>query len=80
MPKARPPAVTTGDLIAQRRLYPVAEAAQLLGIHRVTLYQRAGEGLITILRIGGRSYVAADEIERYIRDAQPAQVTTRQVG
>jgi excisionase family DNA binding protein len=73
----RRPAVTTGDLIAQRRLYPVQEAADLLGLHRTTLYARAGEGLITILRIGGRSYVAADEIERYIREAQPAHVTRR---
>jgi excisionase family DNA binding protein len=77
---ARRRPVTTGDLIAQRRLYPVAEAAELLGVHRVTLYHRAGKGLITILRIGGRAYVAADEIERYIRDAQPVQVTTRQAG
>jgi len=72
--------VTTGDLIAQRRLYPVQEAADLLGVHRTTLYNRAGEGLITILRIGGRAYVAADEIERYIRDAEPVHVATRQAG
>jgi hypothetical protein len=83
MPKngrPRKPPVTTGDLIAQRRLYPVAEAADLLGMHRTTLYARAGEGLIELLRISGRTYVAADEIERYIRDAQPVHVTTRQAG
>ena len=67
----RPAAVTTGDLVTQRRLYPVQEAAELLGVHRTTLYNRSNEGLITLLRIGGRTYVAADEIERYIRDAQP---------
>jgi excisionase family DNA binding protein len=81
MPKngrPRKPPVTTGDLIAQRRLYPVAEAAELLGMHRTTLYNRAGEGLITLLRIGGRTYVTDDEIDRFIRDAQPAQVVGRQ--
>ena len=76
MPKnGRPAAVTTGDLIAQRRLYPVQEAADLLGVHRTTLYNRSAEGLITLLKIGGRTYVAADEIERYIRDAQPVART-----
>jgi excisionase family DNA binding protein len=72
--------VTTGDLIRQRRLYPVQEAADLLGVHRTTLYNRAGEGLITLLRIGGRTYVAADEIERYIAAAQPVDAAGRQVG
>jgi excisionase family DNA binding protein len=56
----------------------VAEAAELLGVHRTTLYQRSAGGLITILRIGGRAYVAADEIERYIRDAEPVLTTPRQ--
>jgi excisionase family DNA binding protein len=69
--------VTTGDLIAQRRLYPVQEAADLLGMHRTSLYNRAREGRLTLLRIGGRTYVAADEIERYIRDAETVQVAGR---
>jgi excisionase family DNA binding protein len=70
--KKRDPPVTIGDLVAQRRLYPIAEAAELLGVHRTTLYTRHHDGLIRIVRIGGRAYVAADEIERYIAAAQPA--------
>jgi excisionase family DNA binding protein len=67
----RKAAVTIGDLVNQRRLYPIAEAAELLGVHRATLYNLRREGLITLIRIGARTYVAADEIERFIRDAQP---------
>jgi excisionase family DNA binding protein len=68
----RAPAVTTDDLLARRLLYPVAEAAELLGVHRTTLYTRHREGLIALVRVGGRTYVAADEIERYIAAAEPA--------
>jgi excisionase family DNA binding protein len=57
--------------VARRLLYPVQEAADLLGVHRTTLYARHREGLIELVRIGGRTYVSADEIERYIRAAQP---------
>jgi excisionase family DNA binding protein len=77
--RPRPPAsqepITAADLIAQRRLYPVDEAARLLGMHRVTLYHRAREGQIQFLKVGGRTYVAADEIERFILRAQPATIS-----
>ena len=69
-PKKPPPAaITTGNLIRERCLYPIAEAAELLGMTRASLYNRRREGAISLLRIGGRTYVAVDEIERYIRDA-----------
>ena len=70
-PKRQP--ATTTDLIARRRLYPVREAAALLGMHRTTVYSRHREGLIEILRIGGRAYVSADEIERFITQAEPTR-------
>jgi excisionase family DNA binding protein len=76
-PVTKPKPVTVNDLVASRRLYPVAEAAQLLGMHRTTLYNRSAEGSITLLRIGSRTYVAADEIERYIRAALPIAHTAR---
>jgi excisionase family DNA binding protein len=81
VPKKDRTPVTTGDLIAQRRLYPVQEAADLLGVHRATLYNRSRAGQIDLLRIGGRTFVAADEIERYIAKAgEPVHAPARQAG
>jgi excisionase family DNA binding protein len=50
---------------SRRRLYPVAEAARLLGIHRATLYHRAREGAIEFVRVKTNTYVPADEIDRF---------------
>lgn len=75
MPKGpkRTPAVTVGDLVARRRLYPIAEAAELLGMCRASLYNRRAEGKITFVHVGARTYVTADELERFIAAAEPAR-------
>jgi hypothetical protein len=41
------------------------EAAQILRISRVTLYQRINAGLIQIQKDGRRSVVTASELQRY---------------
>jgi excisionase family DNA binding protein len=78
VPKTRRKPVTTSDLIAKRLLYPVAEAAILLGAHRTTLYARAREGRLELLRVGGRTYVTGAELERYVREeTEPAHLEDR---
>jgi excisionase family DNA binding protein len=76
----RPQAVSTADLVTQRLLYPVAEAAQLLGVHRTTIYDRAREGRIQLVRSGGRTFVRADELHRYVAELEPAQLESRKAG
>lgn len=64
----RQPAPTTNDLVKQRLLYPLGEAAQLLGRHRTSLYDLARQGRLELVRDGGRTYVLAEEIERYLTE------------
>lgn len=50
-------------------LYPVAQAATLIGISRATLYREHAEGKIRITKVRGSSFVSDAEIERYIAAA-----------
>jgi excisionase family DNA binding protein len=45
--------------------FAIGEAAQILRISRVTLYQRINAGLIQIQKDGRRSFVTASELQRY---------------
>ena len=49
-----------------RLLYPVAEAGDKLGIGRSTLYELIAAGTIRTVKIGRRTLIAHDELERYI--------------
>jgi predicted site-specific integrase-resolvase len=45
--------------------FAIGEAAQILRISRVTLYQRINAGLIQIQKDGRRSFVTPGELQRY---------------
>ena len=49
--------------------YSIPETLQLLPLSRSKLYRMAGDGMIEIKRIGGRSFITADEIRRVFNDA-----------
>ena len=51
---------------AQRRLYPIPEAARLLGIGRSTLYVLISEGHLQAVHIGRRRLVLAKSINDFI--------------
>jgi excisionase family DNA binding protein len=53
-------------------LYPIDEAAELLGIHRSTLYRRAAAGEITLTHNGKRAFVSARELDRYVARLESA--------
>ncbi len=77
----RRPAVSTADLISQRLIYPVAEAAQLLGCHSTTLYDFVRQGRLTLTRSGGRTFVTADELSRFLREeTETVQVKPRRTA
>ena len=70
-------APTTKDLTTERLLYPAPEAARLLGRHRTTLYHLAREGRLELVRDGGRTYVTAAEIARFLANLERVEVAPR---
>ena len=60
------------DLVRQRELWPVAEAAYRLGIHRVTLYRKAQDGEIRLVKVGRRTYVSDAELRRFVAAVEAA--------
>jgi len=54
-----------GDLPLPQLRFAIGEAAQILRISRVTLYQRINAGLIQNQKDGRPSFVTASELRRY---------------
>ncbi len=51
-----------------RLLHPIPEAADVLGgMSRSTLYEKIASGEIAAVKVGRRTYIAHDELERYVR-------------
>lgn len=50
-----------------RLLHPMPEAWQVLGIGRSKLYELTASGEIAVVKIGRRTLIAHDELERYVR-------------
>jgi len=66
--------------------YRLAEAAQRLGTHVSTLFRWSSKGIggakLRITRVGGRSYVLREDLERFIAarsDPAPASEPERDV-
>jgi excisionase family DNA binding protein len=53
-------------LIRRRLLYPIPEAAYLLGLSEKTLRRRIAEGALETVRDGRRVFVTAAELGRYV--------------
>ena len=49
-----------------RMLYPINDAVEVLGIGRSTLYELIATGEIQTVKIGRRTLIAHDELERYV--------------
>lgn len=49
-----------------RLLHPIPDAAAVLGISRTTLYELIADGEINTVKIGRRTLVTQDELERYV--------------
>jgi excisionase family DNA binding protein len=48
------------------------EAARLLAVTRPTLYRWADAGLITFVKVGGRTFVTDSELDRFVARAEVA--------
>ncbi len=50
-------------------LHSIAETTEVLGgMGRSTLYEEIAAGRITAVKVGRRTYIAHDELERYVRE------------
>lgn len=49
-----------------RLLHPTAEAAALIGVGRSTLYELVKSGEIKTVKIGRRTLIADDELQRFV--------------
>jgi excisionase family DNA binding protein len=52
--------------LANRRAYTIAEAASLLGCHKVSIYRRIYSGEIKVLAGFGRLMIPATELEKFL--------------
>ncbi len=75
----RPPAASTPDLVIEKILVPVRQAAGLLGISRSTLYNQARKGRIQLVRSDvGKTFVHRDELVRYAaEETKPVHLDSR---
>ena len=60
--------IATATLPAQPRAHSFREGQRILGISRSTFYRLEAAEKIKLLRIGRRTLIPADEIERLLKD------------
>lgn len=56
----------------QKIAYTVSEALSLIGIGRTNFYKLAGEGKLDLRKVGGRTLVTAESLQRLIDEAPSA--------
>ena len=59
------------------RLYSITEVKARLGIGNTTVYQEISAGRLVALKIGARTLVTAESLERYIEGLPRADVTMK---
>ena len=50
--------------------FDISEATRILRLSRATLYERIRAGLITTQKDGRRSYITAEELQRYVAQSR----------
>jgi excisionase family DNA binding protein len=56
--------------LANRRAYTIAEAAELLGVHKVSVYRRIYSGEIKVLAGFGRLMIPEAELQKFLEDVK----------
>jgi excisionase family DNA binding protein len=56
--------------LASRRAYTIAEAAGLLGVHKVSVYRRIYSGEIKVLAGFGRLMITETELQKFLGDVK----------
>jgi excisionase family DNA binding protein len=58
--------LATPDVRSIQRAYTIAQAAQILGVHKVNVYRRIYEGKIKTLSGFPRLMISATELDRFL--------------
>lgn len=58
----------------QRLLHPIPAAAEVLGISRTTVYELISTGALKPVKIGRRTFISQEELERYVASLKEATV------
>jgi Helix-turn-helix domain len=58
--------LATTDVRSNQRAYTIAQAAQILGVHKVNVYRRIYEGKIKTLSGFPRLMISAVELDRFL--------------
>jgi excisionase family DNA binding protein len=61
---------TPENELANRRAYTIAQAAELLGVHKVSVYRRIYSGQIKVLSGFGRLTIPANELDRFLNKVE----------
>ena len=61
---------TSENGLANRRAYTIAEAAELLGVHKVSVYRRIYSGEIKVLAGFGRLMIPDAELQKFLGDVK----------
>jgi excisionase family DNA binding protein len=61
----------TAESVPARRLYSIAEAADLLSVTRKHIYQLAYSGRLATVKLGRRRLITAEELDRFISSLTP---------
>jgi excisionase family DNA binding protein len=56
--------------LANRRAYTISEAAELLGVHKVSVYRRIYSGEIKVLSGFGRLMIPEAELQKFLGDVK----------
>jgi excisionase family DNA binding protein len=56
------------DELANQRAYTIAQAAELLGVHKVSVYRRLYSGELKVLKGFGQLMIPATELDRFLND------------
>lgn len=70
---------TSRNGLAERRAYTIAQAAELLGVHKVSVYRRLYSGELKVLKGFGQLMIPAAELNRFLNDVT-AYTPRRQRG
>lgn len=65
------------DETAQRELWPIPEFCRAFGVSKTTAYDLLSKGTLTALRVGRRSLLTAESVERWrasLRRWQPGEI------
>ena len=57
--------------------YSIVDACHALGIGRTTLYKLISQGRVRARKIGARTVVLSEDVQRLVADAPPADIKMR---